>query len=189
MNREQWLTEVSRLLEPVFVRRGVAIRQKYRITCGWPCRNGLSVRRRTIGECHSGSVSGDKVSEVFISPTVDKPIVVAGVVCHELIHVAVGTKEGHRGKFRTAAGFLGMSGKLTQAVPGKQLEEEIAKLIEPLGDYPHKAMNVPPRLAARSIPLMRLVCECGVTIRISREDFNRMGYPTCGCGESFAEKE
>jgi hypothetical protein len=188
MNREQWLTEVSELLKPVFLLRGVPIKHRYRITCGWPCRFGLSIRQRRIGECHSGSVSGDKVSEVFISPTIDDPIVVAGVVCHELIHVAVGTKEGHKGKFRLGCRYLGMTGKMTQAIPGEKLEE-IRKLIEPLGEYPHKAMTVPTKLVARSIPLMKLICECGCVVRISQTDLDTVGFPTCGCGLLFGSEE
>ena len=50
MNREQWLTEVAVLAQRLFTGYHLA---PYRVTCGWPCRNPLGRRVRTLGECHA----------------------------------------------------------------------------------------------------------------------------------------
>lgn len=117
-NREAWLTEVARALEPLFLRKGYKFKTPYRITCGWPCKNATSTRQRRVGECHPIQRSKSGVSEIFISPAIDDVVEVAGTVCHELIHASIGTQEGHGGKFKTACRYLGMKGRPTQAMPG-----------------------------------------------------------------------
>lgn len=187
MNREQWLTEVAERLLPYYRRKGYYPKQ-FRLTCGWPCRGALASRRRRLGECHSGTTSRGGISEVFISPLVDDGIEVAGIVAHELIHVALGTKEGHGGKFRQAMRHLGLVGKPTSAEPGKELKERIAEWTKDLGTYPHQALQPAARRVAKPGADVRLVCgECGCRVSMSRKWYEEAGTPTCGCGGRFNE--
>jgi len=182
MNREDWLTEVARRLEPMFRRKGY-YSKAYRVTCGWPCTRAVSTSRRRVGECHPPERSDGNVYEVFVSPTVADSVEVAGIVCHELIHASVGVECGHEGAFRLACKHLEMKGKPTQAVPGGKMLAEVERIVRELGVYPHYKVEVPRRAAARQEPPVRLECaKCGCRVTISRKWLADAGHPTCGCG-------
>lgn len=192
MNREEWLTRVGEGLEKLFIQHGFRFRNKYRVTCGWPCRSAISLSRRRIGECHPPETSADKVSQVFISPVLATNDEVAGTLCHELIHVHVGNDAGHKGPFRSVCKHLGMKGRPTSATPGERLAEEIRdRILVPLGaDYPHAAIVVPTRRVVKPEPKVDLHCsDCGCKIRISATDLERAGLPSCGCGSEFSLKD
>ena len=181
MNREQWLTEVANGLLPAFNAKGL-FPKNFRITCGWPCRNALSVRRRCLGECHSYKSSKAKISEIFISPTMDEGASVGGVISHELIHAAVGVDQGHKGLFVKACRTLGMVGKPIHASPGPSLQRRIDAIIASIGPYPHAALAGYARPPARSTGQVRMYCPCGCKITISTKWLAEAGPPTCGCG-------
>jgi hypothetical protein len=189
VNREQWLTEAAKLMEPIFREKGFPIRDKYRLTCGWPCKSAMSFTGRRIGECHPPSVSAGGVNEIFISPTIAENTKVLGTVCHELIHVAVGVEAGHAGKFKTACRYLGMVGKATEATTGDNLRERIAGLVEGLGTYPHQAIKVAARTIKKPATYIVLECGCGCSVRITADNLESAGLPTCGCGEEFTLKQ
>lgn len=189
MNRGQWLTETAKLMEPIFVERGFPIRNKYRLTCGWPCKGAMRLNGRRLGECHPPTVSEGNVNEIFISPTIADNAEVLGTVCHELIHVAVGNKEGHSGKFKTACLYLGMVGKPTSATTGKELRERIDRLVNGLGVYPHQVIKIAAKSVKKPVPWISLECECGCVVKITADVLEESGLPTCGCGEQFSLKE
>jgi len=183
MNREDWLTKVAEELTGMYSRKGFKL-DPWRITCGWPCIRALSRKARVIGQCHSNVSSKAGIYELFISPTLENPIEVAGTVAHELVHVAVGTQCGHKGMFIRACRSLGLVGKPTNAGPGDKLKELLDKFLGKLGPYPHQALlpTARTKLVSSSI---KLVCECGCNLRISRKWLEESGVPTCGCGNEF----
>ena len=185
-NRETWLTELSRLIEPVF--KGFTI-HPYRLTCGWPVQGGLSVKRRVIGECHARESSKGGIHEIFISPTIADSIEVAGTVCHEMTHVAAGIDQGHKGKFLKVRKHIGLTkGGPRYAMPGPQLEDTLRGIVEKLGVYPHTP------LTGRTKPVkpstdVTLMCVCGCRVRMTLKWFTTAGIPRCGCGENFLTPE
>jgi hypothetical protein len=186
MFREQWLTEVANQVEPVF--KGFNL-QPYRVTCGWPCRGGTGIRKRIVGQCFGIEASKGGVSELFISPTLDEPLEVAGTLCHEMAHIAAGVKAGHTGKFRVVCKHVGLTeGKPTSVMPGKFLEESLSKIIEKLGPYPHQRLVPTIRASNKPNNRVKLMCECGCFVVISRKWLDEAGPPTCGCGGTMTDE-
>lgn len=187
-NRESWLTVCAKELEIFFRRKRYSLKP-YRVTCGWPCKGGLGAKRRTLGECHPPKCNKAGIAELFISPTLAEPDKVAGVLCHELVHVSVGNECQHRGAFIQACRLIGLTGKPTSALPGKELAKQIQKITDALGLYPHEAL-VPvmkPIVKSASSPL-KLVCpSCECIVYISPRWLRDVGVPTCNCGELFEE--
>jgi hypothetical protein len=181
--REQWLHECAELLWPKVVACGGSKPARYRVSCGWPSRNPLlrpSKHSRRIGECWSAG-SEDKAREIFISPALDNPVEVADVLLHELIHAALPPEIGHKHPFPGIAKRLGLQGKPTATFAGEELAEELGKLTDTLGKYPHAKLDaaVRPKQAARQ---MKCQCpDCGYVIRVARSWID-VGLPTCVCG-------
>jgi hypothetical protein len=188
MNREGWLTELAKMVHPIF--KGFTI-PAYRVTCGWPSKFPLGARKRRIGECHGAKSSKGGVYELFISPVLDKPIEVAGVVCHELTHVAAGVEAGHERGFVKVARHIGLTkGKPTQAMPGPLLEEKLEKLISTLGQYPHQALSPIMQVKETELKDLTVKCPgCGCRARMSIKWLEEAGVPTCGCGTPMQLKD
>lgn len=184
MNREGWLTELGKQIEPLLV--GYKIKP-YRVTCGWPCVGGLSANRR-IGECHGAKSSKAGVFELFISPVVDVPLEAAGVLCHEMVHVIAGTEAAHGKKFVQVCKDVGLTkGKPRSIMPGERLSASLTRLIERLGPYPHQAIvgELRPKKPGSTVGLLCPDCECKITIGKKWLD---NGMPTCACGTAFQLK-
>jgi hypothetical protein len=180
VNREQWLTEVALHAQRLFVGYALA---PYRVTCGWPCRNPVGRKVRTLGECHALETSKGGVHELFISPLLDDPAEVAGVLTHELAHVAAGIKAAHGKGFVKVARHVGLTRGSPRSVgPGDRLEEQLAAITAKVGPYPHKAMVLQPKPAGKPT-VARLECECGCKATMSLKHLERYGEPTCACGQ------
>lgn len=91
--REEWLGFIRDEMRPHFKAVGAPIPDKVRFSIGFTSHG---YRSKAIGECWDVSVSGDRHAEIFIKPNQDKPETVAGILIHELVHAAVGIKEGQR---------------------------------------------------------------------------------------------
>lgn len=185
--REEWLNELAKRVRPLF--KGFAM-APYRLTCGWPCRMALGRRRRAIGECHALESSKAGVHEIFISPLLDRPVEVGGVVCHELAHVAAGIKDGHGKGFVKVCKHVGLTkNRPTSAAPGKILEDRLVKMVETLGAYPHSAVvpHLKPAKPRTSVKLVCPNCQCVVTMGLRH--LTAAGLPTCGCGTLFVGGE
>jgi hypothetical protein len=187
LNREGWLTEAGRIIEPLFRPLRVGA---YRVTCGWPCKGGTSLKRRRVGECHPVESSRAGVSELFISPVLDGFGDVTGTLVHEMAHVVAGVKAGHGRGFVRVCRHVGLTkGKATSAEPGERLAEQVAKLLEPLGKYPHSAL-VPKGKPKKPPGVVGLECAgCGCKVTISFKWLGQSGPPVCGCGKSFLNPE
>lgn len=184
INREAWLTELGKRIEPVFAGTKLL---PYRVTCGWPCHRALSTRRRVVGQCFGAESSKDGKHELFISPLLDAPLEVAGTLCHEMTHVAAGVQASHGPGFVKIANFIGLTKfKPTAAMPGQRLEERIQKELDKIGPYPHSAIVPIMTRKVRPKTHVSLVCsECQCRIQISIKWLETSGVPSCGCGASF----
>lgn len=188
MNRESWLTEVARQVEPLF--KGFRL-GPYRVSCSWPTKHALGVRVRRLGECHAAESSSGGFHELFISPVMEDPAEVAGTVVHELAHVAATIPAGHGKGFVKVCRHVGLTkGKPAQAAPGPFLAERLAKIASRLGTYPHKAV-APAGRVVRASPRITLRClreGCGCLVNISVSWLDKAGPPVCGCGGPMVPK-
>ncbi len=186
MNREAWLTELAKRVEPLF--RGFAFKP-YRVTCGWPCRSALSGRNRRTGECHYPQVGRDGFHEIFISPTLEEAAEVAGTLTHELAHVIAGHEAAHGKGFVRVCRHVGLTKGKPQCVqPGEQLASELERMTTAVGKYPHVAIKpqAKPKKPPSSIGLVCPECECKITM--GKTALDEFGAPTCACGTMFTTK-
>jgi hypothetical protein len=117
-HREGWLHAVADRLRQIFASHGATVPDNIRLTCGLPSVRAFSAKRRCVGECWSESHSADAHIEIMISPVLDDPMRVAGVLAHELVHATVGTQHGHKGPFVKLAKAIGLEGKMTTTTEG-----------------------------------------------------------------------
>lgn len=138
MNRETWLNELAALMAPRFADLGHPL-PPFRVSVGF-VSTGMGGDR--IGECWDKTASADRKFEIFIRPDASGSKKVAFILAHELIHAAVGLKEGHKGNFAKVALALGFPRPLTHA---GAMTEEMLSWLEPmlaqLGEIPHAPLT------------------------------------------------
>src|SRR5690606_16122066 len=137
MTREDWLNKaIVELRNGLFKDKGYKV-PDVRVSVGFTFRGGL----KHIGEHWSPDASTDKKGAIFIHPTLDESVAVLDTLTHELVHAAVGNKEGHGPVFRKCALAIGLTGKMRSTVAGPELKITLEKLAKKLGDYPHAKLN------------------------------------------------
>ena len=182
--REQYLKGMYALLEKhVFTPNDIKMPKKVRMATGFPSKQAFSTVKRRIGECWDPIVSADGSIEIFISPVLDKPIDVADVLVHEMVHAAAGVEFGHKGPFKKMAIKIGLEGKMTETNAGDDLKKILNKIIQELGGkYPHSAMNYSKIKKPAKKFLKKFGCtECGWIGRVTQKWID-YGLPTCTCG-------
>lgn len=189
INREEWLTEATDLLRPMFKRAGFTIPEKVYVSVGWPSTGGTRKKNMTIGQAWSPDNSADKTGHIFISPVLGDSIKVLETHVHELGHLAVGLKHGHKGPFVRFCKKIGLEGKPTATSAGDALKEQLSVLIDALGDYPHGAL-APGERKVQGTRLLKVLCpDCGYVVRVTRKWLDE-GYPVCPtCYVSMTEDE
>jgi hypothetical protein len=192
--REQWLEQATRMLRPRFKKAGFPIPEKVRVSCGWPHQNGAARKNRRIGECWGPKASVDKITQVFISPTLDDHdgdgVALVGTLAHELVHAAVGVDKGHKGDFVRCGKAVGLEGKPTSMGAGSDLAVEAGKIVAKLGRYPHGRMTPTQRDKVQTTRLLKVQCsDCGYIARVTRKWLDEAGAPLCPCsGEPMVEE-
>ena len=125
----------------------------------------------------------------MVSPVIDDPMRVAGIVTHEIIHAVVGLEDGHGKNFRKAALALGLEGKMTSTIEGEAFKRRLEPILGRLGPYPHAELILgqssgPKKEKTR---LRKCVCkhpepdgtECGYLARTTRIWLDKSGAPLC----------
>lgn len=186
-HREPWLHALADALRPVFAGHGAAVPANIRISCGFPSRRAVSANSRSIGQCWASTASRDGTVEIMVSPVIEDPARVAGVLTHELVHAAVGIKAGHRAPFARLARALGLEGPMTATTEGEAFKQLVAPLLDAVGPYPHAALDASSR-PKQSTRLIKVQCfECGYTVRITQK-WLAHGAPLCPAhGEMLEE--
>ncbi len=187
-HREAWLHAVTEQLWEIFAAHGATIPEKIRVTCGFPSVGAFAAKHQRIGECWSDTASKDGHIEIMISPVLDDPMRVAGVLAHELIHATVGTQFGHKGPFAKLARAIGLEGKMTATTEGDAFKQAVAPILEAVGPYPHAELSKTAR-PKQGTRLLKLQCPtCPYTVRITRKWLDEVGAPACPShGDSMKE--
>ena len=164
--REEYLNAAVEELRPVFDARGLPLPDKIRVTCGFPSQKARS-QHRAIGEHWSPAASSDGHHEILISPVMDDPFEVFGVLVHELCHAAT-DGDGHKGRFPPLARAMYLEGKPSATTIGTQFRTQFQMLVESLGEYPHAALNVGKQRKVQATRMLKAFCPaCGYTIRLT----------------------
>jgi hypothetical protein len=139
LTREQWLEQATELMRPWLDGEGAPLPEKILVSCGFTKGKGND---KGIGQCFDAECCEEKVYQIFISPCQEETTRVLDILLHELIHAAVGIKEGHKGRFKSVATNLGLTGKMTATVceEGSELHSKLLKIQDKLGKYPHSAL-------------------------------------------------
>ena len=190
--REAWLRDCSAriaadVLAPCGYTRntetGADLLDGLRVSVGWPSKRPLSWKQRAIGQCWPTIASRDHATEIFVSPYVDEPVEVAGVLVHELLHAAVGTNAKHGPAFKRACKAVGLEGKATATTPGDELAANLAHIVDVLGPYPHGSLDASV-LPKQSTRLLKAECQdCGYVVRVTAK-WAKVAAPICGCCET-----
>jgi hypothetical protein len=178
MLRQQWLESCVAALRGKFKKAGFTVPEAVRVSIGFP-KGGGGKGRKTIGQCWGLEASGDKHSEIFISPELGDGVQVFDVVAHELAHATVGVKHGHKKPFKLCAEAVGLTGKMTATVATPEFKTWAKEQIERIGKFPHAKLNVIGR-KKQSTRLLKCICpDCEYTARVTRKWIEAAGSPIC----------
>jgi len=184
--REQWLMAAVQELEPRFSDAGLSIPAKIKVSCGF----GIGARggKKILGQCFSPEVSQSGNTEIFISPIIDDPLKVIGVLAHELVHACIGNDKGHGEEFKRAGESVGLIGKASEMLPCSAMQTDITDTILPiLGTYPHAALDDSKR-KRQTTRLIKCVSAGGYSVWTTRKHLD-IGYPIDPNGDQCFPKE
>lgn len=180
-NRETWLNAAVAALRPLFADRGFPLPDDVRVSCSWPTRGAVAPKNKVLGQAFAAELSPIGASETFISPSIDDPVLVLGVLVHELTHHSVGALAKHGPRFKRAAEAVGLTGRMTSTRATPWLVDTwFTRVISELGPYPHAALDLAqqPKQATR---LLKIVCDsCGYTMRVTAMWLTKRA-PLCDC--------
>jgi hypothetical protein len=184
MTREQWLNNAVRELQStVFIDHEVP---EILVSIGFPSRRATSNKNRVIGQCFNKEASQDKETyHIFITPLLNDGVEVLAVLTHEIIHALLPMGTGHKAPFVKIMKAIGLEGKPTATVPGKDLECFLTQLIaNSLGEFPHIGLNAKDmQLKKQTTRLLKVFCPvCGCLARMTMKWLLDPGPPVCGCG-------
>lgn len=183
--REIWFNKALPLLDDL-VFKPVKEKIPDLVRIGVGSLNGR--KTKTLGVCFSQAASEQKTIEITLNPTLNDTQEVLAVLCHEVIHAIDNDLNGtglwgHKGQFRKIALSIGLEGKMTSTVAGKDLTEKIDSIIEKIGKYPHATMKFLP--AKQGTRLLKILCGCSFSFRVSAKQANRMQVTDCPCCTGF----
>lgn len=178
MNREDWLHGMADRLAPAFAAAGRIVPVKLAISVGFPSRGATSVRQQRIGECWAPTASPDGTVHIFISPVIAEGVRAADVLIHELCHAVLPPKTRHNRTFAALAREMGLDGKPTATTASPDLLKRLNSLVADIGPYPHAPLLVMRKMATQSTRLLKVSCECGYTVRVTRQWLDK-GAPIC----------
>jgi hypothetical protein len=159
-----------------------------RFSCALPSKRALSRKNRTIGECWSHLCAADGANEIFISPLLNDPLVIAATMVHEIAHAVVGCEHGHKTPFKRAATALGLTGKATATVAGPELTVRLNELLATMPAYPHSEFDIKAlQKNKQGTRLLKASCPaCGYVVRLTAK-WAAIGLPVCLCGTEMEQ--
>lgn len=192
-HRESWLHDVAQRLTGHLFEPEFSVPTNIRISCGFPSRNGLlGGKMLRSGECWGEERSADGHFEIFISPVIDDPLNVIGVLGHEMCHAVAGIAAKHGPDFKKVASHIGLEGKMTATTIGVEFKNYALDIIEAIGPYPMAkldARKMSNGIKKQGTRLLKAECaSCGYTVRISQKWVDEVGTPHCPMhGEMYME--
>jgi hypothetical protein len=174
-NREAWLLAAVQLLKPIFAAKRHIVPDDCQVSCGFA---STGTRSHHIGQCWSRRSSTNERNQIFISPALGDPVQVLDTLVHELVHAVDNCEHKHGKEFKKIALSIGLEGPMRSAGAGKALKEQLVKIADALGPYPHGQLKVH-HVRKISAPRPRARCKsCGFEVPMYKK-FLTFGPPLC----------
>ncbi|PUE40260.1 SprT-like domain-containing protein [Limnohabitans sp. Bal53] len=174
-NREAWLLAAVQLLKPIFAAKRYLVPDDVQVSCGFA---STGTRSHHIGQCWSRGSSTNERNQIFISPALGDPVQVLDTLVHELVHAVDNCEHKHGKEFKKIALSVGLEGAMRSASAGKALKEQLIKIADALGSYPHGQLKVH-HVRKISAPRPRARCKsCGFEVPMYKK-FLTFGPPLC----------
>ena len=137
--REQWLMQAVDHLLPLFERAGYSV-PFVKVSIGFPSTGS---KGRHLGQCWSTKSAVDGINQIFIAPHLPTPLDVLDTLVHELVHAVDDCESGHGEKFKKIAIDVGLKGPMRSAGAGEWLKQDLLRIAEKLGIFPHGRLSLP----------------------------------------------
>jgi hypothetical protein len=173
--REEWLMRAVAHLEPVFQRGGYQI-PKVKVSIGFP---STGAKGRHLGQCWGSKASEDGINQIFIAPNQSDPVEVLDTLTHELVHAVDDCKSGHGEGFKKIATDVGLIGPMRSAGAGQQLKQDLIKIAQALGHFPHARLLIARGASRAGIKRPGAKCaKCGYEV-VMMKRYLEYGPPVC----------
>ena len=139
--REQWLMQAVDHLLPLFERAGYSV-PFVKVSIGFPSTGS---KGRHLGQCWSTKSAVDGVNQIYIAPHLPTPLDVLDTLVHELVHAVDDCESGHGENFKKIAIDVGLKGPMRSAGAGEWLKQDLLRIAEKLGTFPHGRLSLPVR--------------------------------------------
>lgn len=175
--REDWLMAAVEELRPLFDLLGRPLPKNIRVSCGYPLN---FKRNKRLGDCHASTESADKAMEIFVAPTVDKPLDVFAVLLSQLCRTTAGAFS-YGTSYAEIASSMSLEGSTTGwkvISRGSDFTDRYLDMITGLGAYPHAEMSIA-EVKTQNTRMLKAFCPvCDYTVRLSTK-WALLGLPTC----------
>ena len=173
--REQWLNQAVAHIKPLFERMGYSI-PPVKVSVGFPSTGSQG---RHLGQCWSSKSAIDGINQIFIAPHLPTPLEVLDTLVHELVHAVDDCQSGHGENFKKIALDVGLKGPMRSAGAGEWLKQDLIRITEKLGAFPHGRLNLPIRQAQKAAKRPGAKCQkCGYEVVMLKKHLP-LGPPIC----------
>lgn len=175
INREQWLISAVKHIAPIFESRGYVVPQ-VRVSVGFPSTGG---KGRHLGQCWSSKSAEDQINQIFIAPHLKTPFDFLDTLVHELVHAVDNCESGHGEGFKKIALDVGLKGPMRSAGAGEHLKQDLIRIAERLGAFPHGRLSLPIPVAQKTPKRPGAKCaKCGYEVVMLKKHL-QLGPPIC----------
>lgn len=186
LNRETWLRAAYGIFRSELLPEAP---EMVAVSWGFPSKGATSRRKRTIGQCFTGTSVQGKVeggSVILVSPVIDSALVVLDTLLHEMIHASLPPGTGHRAPFSRICKRVGLLKPWTQTTASPELKAKLEGYLSKLGPWPKGHLVVVPKEKGRQ---KKAECDCGRILRMAGKTFEQ-GPIICGlCKKPFEMEE
>jgi SprT-like family len=174
-NREQWLMSAVDHLVPLFERSGYSV-PLVKVSVGFP---STGAKGRHLGQCWSTKSAVDGINQIFIAPHLQAPIDFLDTLVHELVHAVDDCQSGHGENFKKIAKDVGLKGPMRSAGAGEWLKQDLLRIAEKLGVFPHGRLSLPVRVMDKALKRPGAKCQmCKYEVVMLRK-YLELGAPIC----------
>ena len=175
MNREQWLMQAVDHLVPLFERAGYSI-PAVKVSVGFPSTGS---KGRHLGQCWSTKSAEDGINQIFIAPHLPTSFDFLDTLVHELVHAVDDCQSGHGDNFKKIALDVGLKGPMRSAGAGEWLKQDLIRIAEKLGGFPHGRLSLPVRTMQKAPKRPGAKCgKCGYEV-VMLKKYLHLGPPLC----------
>jgi hypothetical protein len=175
LNREQWLMAAVDHITPIFERMGYSVPQ-VKVSVGFPSTGG---KGRHLGQCWSSKAAEDSINQIFIAPHLKTPLDFLDTLVHELVHAVDNCESGHGEGFKKIALDVGLKGPMRSAGAGDWLKQDLLRIAEKLGAFPHGRLSLPVRAIQKAAKRPGAKCsKCGYEVVMLKRHLP-LGPPIC----------